>query len=644
MLRQLIVGAWLLIAVGASCSAQLILNGEFDNDLSSWSATGSVVGSGGVAVLTESGVTQSLLYQPLVTAGGGAFTLSFDFRNALSSTVPPGALLDTFFATLYFGSSPAAIDIPGGSFTQSLGLFDLDATGAFNVIGTIGASTKGVDWLHFKLTFTTSFAVIVPAFDLRELNATDNDSAVAIDNVALNTAPHIATQPQSQGVAEGADVTFSVVVNSERPVTFQWRYNNQSLTGATADTLLLPDVRMRDAGRYTVAVSDAFGTSVSQPALLAVLRISGVEKTSTGATVRFPTVNGVTYSLEGNPQLGPTGWSAVGANVAGTGEEASLNDPGATGLQRFYRLIALGGHGTPSGYLQITVARNKTWPAANPFVPPASDAGNITALTAGSIEDSAAPWSVNEWSGTPHLIRITTGASTGRFFRITGNTATQLTLEAPGEDLTTLLVVGDRYEIAPIDTFASLLGTAVTPFKTGTVIGRADAIRVFNGRKFDIFFHDGTGWKSTKRPPRGQPRADANGTLLYPDEGFTILRRDKVPLTFTFSGQVTTHTERTSIGAKGKFIVAQRFPAPLLLGSSNFQTLPDWKKGDAVQVWDPTKRRFFTYTHNGAQWRVGRKIADTVQIPPATTVTIIRRTRTGAAGVVAQQPPFTLSP
>ncbi len=636
----------ILTAAEIRADAAVVDNGTFDSGLDSWSTSGSAVPSSGIAVLTDSGATRSLLYQP-VAAASGAFTLSFDFRGALSATVPDGAVADTFFASIYFADSLAALDVPGGVFADSLALFDLDSTGAFNVNGTLGASSKGADWVKFTLTFNSTHGFLVPVFDLRELNTTDNDSAVAIDNVVLNTAPAFTTLPQSIGAAEGSDVSFTATVRSERTVSFQWRFNGNAIPGATAATLALTNVRLGDAGAYTLAASDEFGTSASPPALLAVLRIQAVEKNAAGAMVRFPTVAGVSYTLEANALLAATGWTAVGADVAGTGAEASVDDAGATAAQRFYRLRAFGGAGTPAGYLQITIPKRKTWPAANPFVPPADDAGSVTARGVVTLDDSAAVWTTAQWTTTPHHVRLTTGARAGRVFAITAHTTTQLTLDAPGEDLTTLVADGDRYEIAPLATIGSAFGIATTPLQNNLAPGRADAVRLWNGRTFDSFFHDSTGWKSAKRPPRGQPRTDANAVLIFPDEGFSIFRRalrGTLPLTFTFSGQVPTGPQRTLIGAKGKFFVAQRFPAALPLSASNFQTLPGWTKRDSVQVWDPVRLRAFTYTHNGTNWRKGRVVADAVPIPPATAVFVIRRTLTGAAGVVAHDPPFTLEP
>src|SRR5205085_1829814 len=127
--------------------ATLISDSDFTSGLDPWSTQGSVTASNGVAIVTDSGVTRSLLFQP-VTSGTGAFTLSFDFRNALSADVPVGALADTLFASIYFADSLAALDVPNGVFADSISLFDLDSAGAFNLVtnGSVGTSSKGTDW------------------------------------------------------------------------------------------------------------------------------------------------------------------------------------------------------------------------------------------------------------------------------------------------------------------------------------------------------------------------------------------------------------------------------------------------------------------------------------------------------------------
>jgi uncharacterized protein (TIGR02597 family) len=244
-------------------------------------------------------------------------------------------------------------------------------------------------------------------------------------------------------------------------------------------------------------------------------------------------------------------------------------------------------------------------------------------------------------------VRLTTGASTGRIFAITANTSAQLTLDAPGEDLANIVANGDRYEIAPLATIGSLFGIVATTLQTSASPSKADLVGVWNGKKFDTFFHDGAGWKSTKKPRKGEPRADGNETLLYPDEGFSIKRnrsRGTQPLTFTFSGQVPATTRRTLLPAKGTAFVANQFPVALPLAASNFELLPGWSKRDVLKIWQPQKLRSLNYVNKNGEWRIGRKNADAVPIPPGTASFVVRRTKSGAAGIVAQDPPFTLSP
>ena len=115
--------------------------------------------------------------------------LRFDFRNALSNNVPVGRVADTFFATLYFTNNAATFDIQGGAFDRAVPLFDLDSAGPFNVNGTIGPSSKGTGWSLFATTFQNTHGFIVPAFELRDFNLINNDSAVAIDNVVMVPEP-----------------------------------------------------------------------------------------------------------------------------------------------------------------------------------------------------------------------------------------------------------------------------------------------------------------------------------------------------------------------------------------------------------------------------------------------------------------------
>ncbi|HEX5176449.1 MAG TPA: hypothetical protein VFV83_05435, partial [Chthoniobacteraceae bacterium] len=102
MLVQLaiLMAAWIAFQSAAQAAA-IVINGGFDGGIDGWEISGAVVGSSGIAVITDTDAARSLFFQP-VPATIEQFAIAFDFRNALSETVPAGRLADSFFATLYF--------------------------------------------------------------------------------------------------------------------------------------------------------------------------------------------------------------------------------------------------------------------------------------------------------------------------------------------------------------------------------------------------------------------------------------------------------------------------------------------------------------------------------------------------------------
>ncbi|MBN2508146.1 MAG: immunoglobulin domain-containing protein [Verrucomicrobia bacterium] len=93
----------------------------------------------------------------------------------------------------------------------------------------------------------------------------------AVTNVVhAQIPPKITTPPLSQSVSEGATVTLTVAATGTA-LNYQWRFNGVDLPGATSPTLELPQVRMDQAGEYSVCVSNGVGSVTSAPAVLTVL-------------------------------------------------------------------------------------------------------------------------------------------------------------------------------------------------------------------------------------------------------------------------------------------------------------------------------------------------------------------------------------
>ncbi|HZJ16488.1 MAG TPA: immunoglobulin domain-containing protein, partial [Chthoniobacteraceae bacterium] len=431
---------WLAaVSVSRNARADALVNGGFDSGLSGWQTQGGVFPSMGVAVLADDSFTSGLLWQPVASLDG-RFTLTFDYNNALSASVPQGALADSFFATLYFTDNLATFDIAGGMFDQAISLFDLDATGLANVTGSIGPSSKGANWSLFTLTFDNTHGFIVPAFDLRDLNLVNDDSAVALDNVKLTEIPEITQSPQDTVVRAGNDAMFTAAASSSRPLTFQWRRDGVDIPGATLPSLTLESLMPSDGGLITVVASDGANNVESAPARLAVLRLERVARQDEDAVIDFQSVAGVSYAIEFTTNLVSNVWTPLFNGLGGTGNVLSVVSPEqGTRATLFYRLRIGNVVSAPAGLLRVKVRKRGKFPLALPFEEKAEEYGRITSSGAAMLMDTLAVWTPGQWSLAPHTARIITGAAVGRHFPITANTATQLTLEAAGEDLSAIL-------------------------------------------------------------------------------------------------------------------------------------------------------------------------------------------------------------
>jgi pectin methylesterase-like acyl-CoA thioesterase len=83
-------------------------------------------------------------------------------------------------------------------------------------------------------------------------------------------APNILTNPASQSVSGGQNVTFSVSATGISAPAYQWLKNSTNLNGQTGAMLTIYNANVNDAGTYSVIVSNAAGSVTSSTATLAV--------------------------------------------------------------------------------------------------------------------------------------------------------------------------------------------------------------------------------------------------------------------------------------------------------------------------------------------------------------------------------------
>ncbi len=123
------------------------------------------------------------------------------------------------------------------------------------------------------------------------------NTASAPAALSLNASPVIVSQPQSTNAFVGASVTFSVVANGSAPLRYQWRFGNANINNATNVSLTLNNVQQVNAGNYSVFVSNAVGSVLSQPANLTVSIPPVVTVLATDASAGEPGGDTGTFTL-----------------------------------------------------------------------------------------------------------------------------------------------------------------------------------------------------------------------------------------------------------------------------------------------------------------------------------------------------------
>jgi uncharacterized repeat protein (TIGR03803 family) len=101
--------------------------------------------------------------------------------------------------------------------------------------------------------------------------------SVTNSNVTLtvNDLPIIATQPLSQTIGVGSNMTFSATAYGASPLVFQWYFGNSPVgsptTGTNISSYTLTNVQTNQSGNYSVQVFNGYDSATSSNAVLTVI-------------------------------------------------------------------------------------------------------------------------------------------------------------------------------------------------------------------------------------------------------------------------------------------------------------------------------------------------------------------------------------
>ena len=163
----------------------------------------------------------------------------------------------------------------------------VDIGGATSATYSIAATVAG-DTGDYSVVVTNSYG-----------SATSNPAKLTV-----NVPPTITTQPAATSVVAGATVTFTAGASGPGPFSYQWRRNGVDIPGANQSSLTLSSVTAANAGNYTVVITNAYGSVVSNAASLTV-----------GSDSRLVNLSTRAFAGTGDATL------IVGFYIAGTGSK-----------------------------------------------------------------------------------------------------------------------------------------------------------------------------------------------------------------------------------------------------------------------------------------------------------------------------------
>ena len=200
----------------------------------------------------------------------------------------------------------------------------IDTNGLWIQVPTNSLATNGYFAVNLMNTLEDQSYDVLTTPYLSGLWATELTVTGAVGNVTPATVPmngrtnlfvwartsaaysfYLVTEPLSQEVWDGDDVTFTVATGGNANLSYQWTLEGNPIPGATNSTYTIYGVQDSDAGHYACIISDGVNTIVTGAAQLKTDGFSGdpliIPVVSSRQSYHFK--SGITYYIGGQIQL-----------------------------------------------------------------------------------------------------------------------------------------------------------------------------------------------------------------------------------------------------------------------------------------------------------------------------------------------------
>ncbi|MES2163323.1 MAG: discoidin domain-containing protein [Pseudomonadota bacterium] len=212
---------------------------------------------------------------PVAQLGDNGASYSVQVSNQVAGVTSGGATL-----TVMAPSAPSIVTQPAAQSIASGQSAQFSVTAA-------GSPVLSYQWLRNGVTIpgATDSVTATPAMQAADSGVVYSvvvsngvgsvTSTGAVLTVGAPIAPSIINAPRSQKVSSGQGLSFSVLASGSAPLHYQWRRGAVAV-GSDDASYVIAAAQAKDAGDYTVIVSNAAGSVTSRVATLDVSGGSGV--------------------------------------------------------------------------------------------------------------------------------------------------------------------------------------------------------------------------------------------------------------------------------------------------------------------------------------------------------------------------------
>jgi len=173
------------------------------------------------------------------------------------------------------------------------------------------------------------------------VDGVEGASGTTVLNYNLGVPPTLTQQPASRSVPAGSSVTLSVTATGTPGPSYQWRFNQADLSGATNSSLTITNFQSANEGDYRVVAGNFAGSVVSVPATVLLdspLRLGALGMNGNGQfQLRLIGQGNTNYVLETSTTL--TNWVSLLTNAAPNGIGDYVDVVSSNFSHRFYRAM-----------------------------------------------------------------------------------------------------------------------------------------------------------------------------------------------------------------------------------------------------------------------------------------------------------------